>query len=55
MKKIILTSLLFCLTTLVNAALTDITTSPTILSINENTATGTTIGTASGNGSGDHS
>ena len=55
MKKIILTSLLFSLATLVNAALTDITTSPTILSINENTATGTTIGTASGNGSGNHS
>ena len=55
MKKIILTSLLFSLATLVNAALTDITTSPTILSIDENTATGTIIGTASGNGSGDHS
>ena len=55
MKKIILTSLLFSLATLVNATPTDITTSPTILSINENTATGTTIGTASGNGSGNHS
>ena len=55
MKKIILTSLLFSLATLVNATPTDITTSPTILSIDENTATGTTIGTASGNGSGNHS
>ena len=44
MKKIILTSLLFSLATLVNATPTDITTSPTLLSINENTATGTTIG-----------
>ena len=50
MKKIILTSLLFSLATLVNATPSTITISPTILSINENTATGTTIGTASASG-----
>ena len=45
MKKIILTSLLFSLATLVNATPTDITLSET--NINENLAIGTTIGTLS--------
>ena len=53
MKKIILTSLLFSLATLVNATPSDITLIPD--SIDENLAIGTTIGTASGvDGTGNH-
>ena len=53
MKKIILTSLLFSLATLVNATPSDITI--TSDSIDENLAIGTTIGTASSSGgSGNH-
>ena len=48
MKKIILASLLFSLTTLVNATPSTITL--TANSIDENTATGTTIGTATATG-----
>ena len=53
MKKIILTSLLFSLATLVNATPSTITL--TANSIDENSAAVTIVGTASGNGTGTHS
>ena len=54
MKKIILTSLLFSLTTLVNATISDINLTANSIDENRATATGTIIGIASGDGSGTH-